>query len=380
MYQEISMGIKIKNYILLFLFSALSVASSHSQMIQGRPTTGSSGFVYTYWQLEPDSGDTKSLGQFWVPISGFMAVQENLEARYYIAGSTNNIQSGFSESQLNGMGDARFELTRSFSENHFFISGGVNLPTGKTKLLVDEHRDIIEVLSESFLVFPMRRFGEGLGFNGTIGMAQNWSNTVVGIGISYDIIGKYTPYLDAGEYNPGDIFTAEFGLNKHGEKMAFACGVNFLAYANDKSNGQKVFKQGEQVGLSVSAAFDNREIRINPSARYTIRGRNTRYETGTDAIRDRLKLYGNEMELGLEIGRYFRGGWSFLPMFSLLEIDNNEDDYGDSKVLSYGATLGKRFSERIVVGTWFKIMTGDTDDGRIDLKGYQVSASLTALL
>jgi hypothetical protein len=226
----------------------------------------------------------------------------------------------------------------------------------------------------------MRRFGEGLGFNGTVGAAKTWTNTVAGVGISYDIIGKYTPYANFGEYNPGDIFTAEFGLNTHGEKTALACGVNYLSYSIDKVDGKKVFKQGQQVGLSVSGAYDNREVRFHPSVRYLIRGRNTRYETGSEIIRDRLKLYGNELELGLEVGRYFRGGWSFMPNVSLLQIDNNEDNYGDSKVLSFGASIGKVFTERILVGTWFKILTGDTDDGRVDLKGYQISTSITAVL
>lgn len=357
----------------------LSVAVQ-AQMINGKPSTGSTGFVYTYWQLETANAPNTSLGQYWMPLNGFVALQENLEARYYLAGSTNSYQAGNSEVHLEGLGDTRIEITRSFSGNQFFVSGGVNLPTGKTKLAFNPERAIIELLSESFLVFPMRRFGEGLGFNGTIGAAKSWGNTVAGVGLSYDLIGKYTPYESFGEYNPGDIFTAEFGLNTHGEKTATACGVNYLHYANDKMDNIKAFKQGQQVGLSISGAYDNKSVRVSPSARYTIRGRNTRYLTGSEVVRDRLKLYGNELELGLEVGRYFRGGWSFSPLASFLQIDNNEDNYGDSQVLSYGVSIGKKFSERILVGTWFKIMTGDTDDGRIDLRGYQISASLMAVL
>jgi hypothetical protein len=315
-----------------------------------------------------------------MPLNGYVPLRENLEARYYLAGSTNSFQAGNSEAHLNGLGNSRFEISRSFSQNQFIISGGVNLPTGKTKLAFNPDRAILELLSQSFLVFPMRRFGEGLGFNGTVGTAKSWGNTVVGVGISYDIIGKYTPYENLGKYNPGDVFTAEFGINTHSAKTAVACGINFLTYTNDKVDGKKVFKQGKQVGLSISGAYDNEKIRINPSARYTIRGRNTRYDTNTELIRDRLRLYGNELELGLEVGRYFRGGWNFSPLFSLLEIDNNENNFGDSKVLSYGVSIGKRFSERILVGTWFKILSGDTDDGRIDLRGYQISASLSAVL
>ena len=374
------MATRMKCFIAVVVVTVLLATTIQSQMIKGKPSTGSTGFVYTYWELETVNGPSTSLGQFWMPLSGFVPLQENLEARYYLAGSTNSFQAGNSEAHLNGLGDTRFEISRSFSENQFFVSGGVNLPTGKTKLAFNPDRAIVEILSESFLVFPMRRFGEGLGLNGTVGAAKSWGNTVAGIGISYDIIGKYTPYENFGEYNPGDVFTAEFGINTHGAKTAVAGGINFLTYTNDKMDGKKAFKQGKQVGLSISGAYDNEKIRINPSARYTFRGRNTRYETNTELIRDRLRLYGNELELGLEVGRYFRGGWNFSPLFSFLEIDNNEDNFGDSKVLSYGVSIGKRFSERILVGTWFKIFSGDTDNGRIDLRGYQISASLLAVL
>lgn len=369
-----------KIVISAFILAVALSGSSHGQMIGGKPSTGSSGFVYTYWKLEQPGSPDVSLGQYWMPLSGFVALQENLEARYYLAGSNNNYQNGNFESHLDGIGDTRVEITRSFSENHFFISGGVNLPTGKTELAFDPDRTIIELLSESYLVFPMRRFGEGLGFNGTFGAAKSWGKTVAGAALSYDIIGKYTPYVGLGEYNPGDVFSAEFGLTTHGEKTAVALGFNFLTYSDDKMDNAKVFKQGQQVGLSISAAYDNKEVRFNPSAHYTIRGRNTRYQTGSETIRDRLKLYGNELELGLEIGRYFRGGWNFSPMFSLFQIDNNEDSYGDSKILSYGVSVGKKFSDRILVGSWFKILTGDTDNGRIDLSGYQISASVKAVL
>jgi len=374
------MATKMKNFIAVFVITVLLVTTAQSQMIDGKPSTGSTGFVYTYWELETANGASTALEQFWMPLNGFVPLKENLEARYYLAGSINNLQTGSSRLHLKGPADTRFEITRSFSNDKLFISGGVNLPTGKTKLFFNPDRAIIELLSESFLAFPMRRFGEGLGFSGTIGTAKSWGNTVAGLGLSYDLIGKYTPYRNFDEYNPGDVLTAEFGVNTHSAKTAVACGVNFLAYANDKVEGKKVFKQGKQVGLSISGVYDDEKIRINPSARYTIRGRNTRYESNTELIRDRLRLYGNELELGLEVGRYFRGGWNFSPLFSLLEIDNNEVNFGDSKVLSYGVSIGKRFSDRILVGAWFKILSGDADNGRIDLRGYQISASLLAVL
>ncbi len=361
----------------LIVFLASNI---QSQMISGKLPNVSTGFVYSYWKLETPGSPNTTLGQFWAPLNGFIPLKENLEARYYLAGSANNLQSGSSEAFLNGPADTRFEIARSFLKDKFFISGGVNLPTGKTKLALNPDRAIIELLSESFLDFPMRRFGEGLGFSGSVGAAETWGNTVAGFGFSYDLIGKYRPYANFGEYNPGDVFTAKFGLNIKNARTSLSLGVNFLSYADDEMDNIKVFRQGKQGVLSISGTFDNQKFHINPSARYTIRGRNTRYDGTTEIIRDRLKLYGNELEMGLEVGRYFRGGWNFAPLFSVLKIASNEDNFGDSQVLSYGVSMGRKFSERIMVGTWLKIMSGDTDGGRINLQGYQISGSILAVL
>ena len=366
--------------LVLGLLSVMLLASSvNSQMVSGRPSTASSGFVYTHWTLESNSEET-SLGQLWIPLSGFVALQENLEARYYLAGSANEIEVNRVETKLEGIGDIRLEMTRSFSENKFLISGGMNLPTGKTKLTFNRDQAIIETLSQSFLVFPMRRFGEGFGLNGTIGFAQTWERSVAGIGISFDYIGKYTPYENLGEYDPGDILTVQGGFSTRGSKASFSIGGDYMLYATDKLDSKKVFEQGEQVVLSSTFVFDNSKYRIIPSIRYTVRGRNTRYETNSEVIRDRLKLYGNEIEIGLELGRYIRSGWFMGPLVSLLLIENNEDDFGDSNVLTTGGSISKVFSDKVRIGTWFKVYSGDTDGGRIDLLGYQVSASLTAVL
>lgn len=373
------MATKLKNALGIIVGIVLITASANAQMVNGRPSTMSTGFVFTHWTLESD-GEETSLGQWWVPLSGFVAIQEDLEARYYIAGSSNNFEVNKVESNLDGIGDVRLEMTRSFSNNQFFISGGMNLPSGKTKLAFNKDQAIIETLSQSFLIYPMRRFGEGFGLNGTIGVAQTWENSVIGLGVSYDFIGKYTPYEGSGKYDPGDIVTVQSGFSTRGSKTAFALGLDFMHYVVDKIDGRKAFEQGDQVVVSTSLVFDNTKFRLNPSVRYTARGRNTRFQANTELIRDRLKLYGNEIEIGLDMGKYIRSGWYIGPLFSLLLIDDNEDAFGNSKILTTGATISKVFSQNLSFGTWFKVYNGDTDGGRIDLLGYQVSASLMAVL
>jgi len=364
--------------LVLALVALVNTASG--QMISGRPNTTSSGFVYTNWELKQSNGQQTSLGQFWLPVSGFVALQENFEARYYWAGSTNNFEANKAKSYLDGIGDFRIEVTRSVADNQFFVSGNVSFPTGKRELVYNKDRAIVELLSENYLNFPMRRFGEGLGFGGTVGFSQTWGKSAVGLGVSFDIIGKYKPYKNAGDYNPGEVMTVELGISTRGDKSALSTSINYLEYTTDQYNGKRIFRQGQQVGFAATALYDNNTYRINPTLRYTNRGRNTRYQTNTETIRDRIKLYGNEFEAGIEIGRHIRGNWLFSPLVSILLIQSNEVSFGDSKVLTLGGSISKKLTDKINLGSWFKAMTGDADDSRIDLKGYQVSASITAVI
>src|SRR5574341_662631 len=117
----ISMVTNSNKILTIISFMVCLSVTVQAQMINGKPSTGSTGFVYTYWQLETANASNTSLGQYWMPLSGFVALQENLEARYYLAGSTNSYQAGNSEVHLEGLGDTRIEITRSFSGNQFFV-------------------------------------------------------------------------------------------------------------------------------------------------------------------------------------------------------------------------------------------------------------------
>ena len=45
-------------FLLLFVFLILSAGSAKTQIIFGQPSTGSSGIVYTTWEVSTDTGST----------------------------------------------------------------------------------------------------------------------------------------------------------------------------------------------------------------------------------------------------------------------------------------------------------------------------------
>jgi len=368
---------------LLIIFILVSCIQVSAQIISSNLSSTSTGFVYTHWTLKSPSNEKTSLNQFWVPLSGYVAIQENIEVRYYLAGSSNNLElgQGKGETYLGGVGNAQIEMSRTFAKNRVIVSGGINLPLGKAKLGINDDRAIIDMLSQNFLDFPMRSFGEGLGLKLTVGAASNVNeNTVLGVAAGFEYIGPYDPYIGIGEYNPGDRFTADFRITKLDKTTALSFTMNYSLFLDDKLDNSKVFKQGQQFGLRARAVYDDDRYRVSGGAGYLFRGRNTRYDIQGSNIIDRLKLYANELVFSFEFGRYLPGGWRFSPLFSLFLIEGNEENLGESRVFTSGGSINKIFSKRYRASFWFKFMTGDADGQTIELRGYQLSTSLSAAI
>ena len=131
--------------MILMLVAAVAVPSVHGQIIYDQPGAGYARMIYSHWKLEDDSGEI-SIGQIALPISGFIPLKDNLEAQFYMANASNKMSVIDSDTTLSGFSDARFQINHSFYEDHFLISGGINLPVGKKKLNPSEERAVIDLL------------------------------------------------------------------------------------------------------------------------------------------------------------------------------------------------------------------------------------------
>ena len=360
----------------MVIIIGLSAASADAQIIYGRPTSGHLQLVYSNWSLEDEYGKV-DVSQLMIPATGFIPLQENLELRFSAADASTTVGVDNADYSLSGLTDLRLQVNQSLSDDKLLLSLGINLPTGKKKLSQDEDRLIMEFLTQNYLTFPLRRYGEGFGVNGLVGAAAVSGNIRYGGTLMYQINGAYQAYQEQGDYKPGNQFRASLGADTRSDAWRWAADVAFSVYSTDKIDAQQVYKQGSHLDLHLGSGYDAEKTKINVDFRYLIRSRNTHYDS-TGAVFDQLKVYGNEFYFGSRVAYAPSKAWFVAPLADLRLIAGNEYEFGGSYTVGIGVESGRTFGEGFDFAAGFKYYTGSADDGNIDLAGWQLTAGLTA--
>lgn len=361
-----------------------TAGAASAQIVYGQPASGNTGFSFTSWKSKTGESET-TLTQFWIPVNGFVPLAENFEGRFWVATANNKLKVGNSDASLFGLGDFRLQFSKSFAEDQLVAAFGVNLPTGKKKLAsnseetVDERR-VMEQLAQSYIEVPMRRYGEGFGFNAMLGAAGSNGNLSFGGGARYEFIGKYDPYENLTGYDPGDMFTIYGGGDLQTDNAVWTLNLMFVTYLKDKLDGKTAFKQGAQFDIQFAGKIgpDNRHLDF--SADYLIRGRNSSYDLANENLIEQLKLYGNEFNLSADYVYQWPSKWYVVPSASLKLVAANEaiDKLDNSSVFGFGGALGKQLNEQVSFELGARYYTGSADGGNIDLTGFQFTGGLSA--
>jgi hypothetical protein len=357
--------------VVILTATLLPLTPVHSQIMYGRPTSGDVHVLFSHWSLKGDT--TREIDQFTVPFTGFVPIQDNLEMLVYLVSSSNTLTEADVDHSLSGLGDVRLQVNRSFSDDHFLASVGFNLPTGKKKLTLGEEMLVLEKLSQNYLSFPMRRFGEGFGFNVLIGGAQMMGALRCGAGVMYQYNGKYEPYQGSGDYDPGDFISVNGGADWQREKVTVFGDVIFTSYFKDKLNGAEVFKQSTQLDLRLGAGYDGPNYGVNGQIGYVLRGRNAFY----NPVRDE-RIFGNEFRANVNLTRRFEQGWSITPSGELKLVGPTDSGFGSCTIFGFGGSVGRTFGKQLALNIGGKYFLGNADDNAIDLSGFQLAAGLTA--
>lgn len=382
-YEVISMeNKKYLNTILLILIMALMSMPAYGQIRYGQPGFGDVDITYTSWKKT--TGDTEAtLHQLVFPITGFVPLQDNLELHLFLANATHSAEVPGEEFQLNGLGDLKLQMSKSFSNDQLLASIGLNLPTGKKSLDV-EGEQIIYLLSNNYLDLPARGMGEGFGFNVLLGGAQASGNLQYGGGIIYEYKGTYEPYESSGDYNPGDKFSINAGGDLTGEKTVFSADIIYSLFTNDKIGGEDKFKQSPQLEIRTGVVHKLGNTDLNAGISYIKRGDNDIYtDSSSQVILKTLKLFGDEFLLYGGAVYRMSEDLSLNPSLTYRSISANDESPADyqldnSSVIGVGLSLNKSFQEKYGLKFGGKYFTGSADGGDIDLTGLQFTASLTA--
>jgi hypothetical protein len=348
------------------------------QVIYGQPTSGDLRLVYSYWEVKGDS--ISSISQFTIPLSAFFPIQENTEMRFFAGNASNDLKVGSDSYALSGLSDIRLQFNRSLSEDRFLLSLGINLPTGKKSLSQDEERMVMEVLTQNFLSFPIRRLGEGFGVNAVFGGATVRNNTRLGASIMYQLNGSYEAYENEGDYKPGNMFSVSVSADNRTDRLHLLGEVIFSVFSNDKHEGIKVFRQSPSLDLRFGSDFMAKSYSFKTDIRYLIRGRNSRYVE--EVVVEQLKHYGNEFSLACRFAYFLNEKSYIVPLADIRLIAGNEyeEQYkiGKSDNFGLGLEYGRKLGQSVNADIGFKYITGSADDGRFDLSGYRMSAGIQA--
>jgi len=346
------------------------------QIIYGQPITGDLRVLYTHWSDESDS-TSYEVDQFAVPLVGFIPLQENFELHLYAANASTTVDTGGSDFDLAGFTDMRLQLNHSFADDRLLASLGFNLPTGKKSLSATDERPVMEMLTQNYLSFPVRRFGEGFGVNLLAGAAAAAGNMRYGGTVSYQVNGSYEAYDGHGDYKPGNMFMISASADTRADEWILGADITFTTYAVDKVEDKKVFDQSDQFDMHAGVGYKAETYSFQADIRYLIRGRNTRYDQA-EAVFDQLKIYGNEFYMAGRFAYAPNKHWFVAPLADIRLIAGDEYGFGSSNAIGLGLEAGRTIVENLTLGAGFKYYTGSADDGNIDLSGFQLTAGLMA--
>lgn len=202
--------------------------------------------LYQNWSIE--KGTTSS--EFSILIAAYQPLSRNLSINVMASQAT---ADGTGLKKLASISDTQLSVSYYLESYHLILNFGVNLPSGKKELGLDEFVTSAW-LSHSHFNFQVPNLGQGLNLSPGISWAFPMNdNVVLGAGASYQIKGKYKPIKGMpDDYKPGDELLVTGGIDlRLGTMTTLAADIIFTSYGKDKVGNQAVFLSGRKVGINL---------------------------------------------------------------------------------------------------------------------------------
>ena len=158
------------------------------------------------------------------------------------------VTSGSTVSEINGLTDTQLRGNLTLGSDFVVITGGVNLPTGRSSVTLDEITAAGRIGSD-FLAFPISNMGTGLAATGGIAIARPLGDWNLGFGGSVRHSSTFDPFNVPGQtlrFTPGDEYRARIGVDRGVSNGRLALGLTYSAFGNDDAGGS-VYNTGSRV-------------------------------------------------------------------------------------------------------------------------------------
>lgn len=314
-------------------------------------------------------------------------IRENVEMA--VSGALVNAEADWNrnDNKINGLTDAKAQVSASFMNDQLLVSGGLSLPTGQTKLSPDEQA-LLSWLASDFLNFPIKNPGEGLNLFGQIGIATPAGGWVLGASGAVYLAGKYTPYDNDREYQPGSRLVVNFGAEREWPSRHKA-GADFIVIysTDDKVEGESIFRDGMQFDSRIHASLAFGKSNLEAGVRYILRAKDKITGSGENLVGEANNRHGDDFRM-YALGRLPMGntlaGWASIDAKFLAANDYPalhpffEDKArltGIGGGIDFG--LGPNTKAGIGIKAWRGSSDGALGQDQLDFTGLEVNQQFT---
>jgi len=355
----------IRRFLPLALAATASAAGAQSILDIGARVAPQ---IHSY---KIDAPSNTTISEFSVPLFVVVPVSPRLSfdvGSSWTRADVKTTGSTAATSTISGPTDTQIRGNLVLGNDFVVITGGVNLPTGKSTVPVDQV-SAASLIGSDFLAFPISNMGSGFGGTGGIAVAYPVGAWNVGGGVSFRHSAQYDPFDITGapalHYQPGNEYRARIGVDRPVGTGHFLVGLTYSTFGDDNLGGS-IYNTGNRYlsQLDYSDTFGPGRLSIDGWNLFRTRG-----TLAGGSIIDRENIGSGALAYGIPVGdglliepnvegrTWYQAGaaTSFLGTFGLrMQFDMG----GLTVVPSGGYSLGQLAAESATTGGTTATLTG----------------------
>ena len=333
------------------------------------------GAHYQSWSSEND----EEVSEVLIPMVFVLPLGKRLS--FNVASGQAFASLNTAGSDLNGLADTRVQATYLMMNEALMLHGGLNLPTGKSRLGADQTM-VASALSVNALDFRLPLLGQGFNYNlGAVYAHEMDGGTVLGGGLSLLIKNGFRPFEERSlSYKPGDEMTLTLGADKNleiwGREVKLTGDVTYTLYDADEVDGTVIFKSGDKLLLQLRSICKVGPFDVVAYARNRSKGKN---ERGIATLQpEDQNSNGNQLEIG-GTGYYSRNKKRTIKvLLDLKHYSRNARDSGGAFVIGIGGGLQYQIFRRLTLDGQYKLLRGtlSSRNATTSNTGYEIGVSV----